>query len=226
MTRILVVEDEEHVATALRHGLEREGFAVDVARTGDEGLWMATEHPYDAIILDIMLPNLSGYRVCSSLREADIWTPILMLTAKDGEYDQAEALDGGADDYLTKPFSYVVLLARLRALLRRGARERPTVLRVGDVVLDPASHRVTVGDDEVRLTSREFAVLEYLMRHPGEVVSKSDLLTSVWDAEFEGDPNIVEVYLRRLRVKLADARQLVIETIRGAGYRLGEPGDD
>jgi DNA-binding response OmpR family regulator len=149
-----------------------------------------------------------------------------MLTAKDGEYDQAEALDGGADDYLTKPFSYVVLLARLRALLRRGARERPTVLRVGDVVLDPASHRVTVGDDEVRLTSREFAVLEYLMRHPGEVVSKSDLLTSVWDAEFEGDPNIVEVYLRRLRVKLADARQLVIETIRGAGYRLGEPGDD
>lgn len=225
MARILVVEDEENVATALRRGLEREGFAVDVARTGDEGLWMATEHPYDAIILDIMLPNMSGYRVCSSLREADIWTPILMLTAKDGEYDQAEALDGGADDYLTKPFSYVVLLARLRALLRRGARERPTVLHVGDVSLDPAAHRVTVGEDEIRLTSREFAVLEYLMRHSGEVVSKTDLLAAVWDAEFEGDPNIVEVYLRRLRVKLADARQLVIETLRGAGYRLGASDD-
>lgn len=220
MTRVLVVEDERRVAAALRRGLEREGFAVDVAADGVDGLWMATEQDYDAIVLDLMLPGLNGHEVCRKLRESDVWTPVLVLTAKDGELDEAESLDGGADDFLSKPFSYVVLVARLRALLRRGQRERPVVLDVGGVQLDPAAHRVRRNGEEVELTAREFAVLHFLMLRLDQVVSKADILDSVWDYEFEGDPNIVEVYVRRLRVKLGDDADLRIETVRGAGYRL------
>ena len=220
MTRVLVVEDERRVAAALRRGLEREGFAVDVAADGVDGLWMATEQDYDAIVLDLMLPGLNGYEVCRKLRESDIWTPVLVLTAKDGELDEAESLDGGADDFLSKPFSYVVLVARLRALLRRGQRERPVVLDIGGVQLDPAAHRVRRDGDEIELTAREFAVLHFLRLRRDEVVSKADILDSVWDYEFEGDPNIVEVYVRRLRVKLGVDAALRIETVRGAGYRL------
>ncbi len=220
MTRVLVVEDERRVAAALRRGLEREGFAVDVAADGVDGLWMATEQDYDAIVLDLMLPGLNGYEVCRKLRESDVWTPVLVLTAKDGELDEAESLDGGADDFLSKPFSYVVLVARLRALLRRGQRERPVVLDVGGVQLDPAAHRVRRNGEEIELTAREFAVLHFLMLRLDQVVSKADILDSVWDYEFEGDPNIVEVYVRRLRVKLGDDADLRIETVRGAGYRL------
>ena len=215
--RVLVVEDERRLAAGLRNGLTAEGFAVDVALDGTDGLWMAREHPYDAIVLDIMLPGVNGYRLCSTLRREGIWTPILMLTAKEGEWDEVEALDDGADDYLTKPFSYAVLLARLRALLRRGARERPTVLAVGDLRLDPARRRVTRADAEVALTAREFALLDYLMRRPGQVISKIELLDHVWDASLETAPNAVEVYVGYLRRKLGRDR---LETVRGAGYRL------
>jgi DNA-binding response OmpR family regulator len=224
--RVLIVEDDKRVAATVRRGLEAEGFAVDVALTGAEGLWMAGENPYDVIVLDIMLPEMNGYEVCRKLRDAGNWTPILMLTAKTGEYDQAEALDTGADDYLTKPFSYVVLLARIRALLRRSGRSEPVVVyEAGDIKLDPARHRCVVGDTEVSLTAREFAVLEYLMRRAGEVVAKSEILDNVWDFAFDGDPNIVEVYIRHLRKKLDEpfGRHL-IETIRGAGYRLDPKG--
>lgn len=221
--RVLVVEDETTLASAIRKGLEAEGFAVDVAHDGNEGLWMAREHPYDAIVLDIMLPGMNGYVVCRTLREESNWTPILMLTAKDGDLDEAEALDTGADDYLTKPFSYVVLVARLRALMRRGARERPAMLTVGDLRLDPAAHRVWRGDVELSLTTRERTLLEYLMRHHGQVVSKRDVLDHVWDEHFDGDPNIVEVYIRHLRNKIdRPFGRSSIETVRGAGYRLTE----
>jgi len=221
---VLVVEDEQRVAAALRRGLEHEGFAVDIAGNGTDGLWMATEQVYDVIVLDIMLPGLNGYRVCQRLREADNWTPILMLTAKHGEFDEAEALDGGADDFLSKPFSYVVLVARLRALLRRGLRERPTVIELGDLRLDPAAHRVWRSDTEVTFTAREFAVLQFLMLRPDEIVTKAEILNSVWDYEFEGDPNIVEVYVRRIRVKLGLNEVPLIETIRGSGYRMVDYG--
>ncbi len=222
--RMLVVEDEKKVAAAVRRGLEAEGFAVDVALTGTDGLWMATNNQYDVIVLDIMLPGVNGFKVCEKLREAGNWTPILMLTAKDGEYDQAEALDTGADDYLMKPFSFVVLLARLRALLRRTSRSAPVVYQAGDLTLDPTRHHCARGDVAVRLTARELSVLEYLMRRAGEVVSKSEILDNVWDFAFDGDPNIVEVYVRHLRRKLDEpfGREL-IQTIRGAGYRL-DPG--
>jgi DNA-binding response OmpR family regulator len=223
--RVLVVEDEKQLAAGLRNGLEAEGFAVDVAYDGTDGLWMAREHPYDAIVLDIMLPGLNGYRVCAALRQEENWTPILMLTAKDGELDEAEALDTGADDYLTKPFSYVVLVARLRALLRRGARERPAVLDAGDLRLDPASRQVWRGETEVVLTAREAALLEYLLRRRGEVVSKREILAHVWDDNFEGDPNIIEVYIRRLRTKLdRPFGRASVETVRGSGYRLASDG--
>jgi two-component system OmpR family response regulator len=223
--RVLVVEDEKKVAAAVRRGLEAEGFAVDVALTGTDGLWMATEHDYDVIVLDIMLPAMNGYRVCEKLRDAGDWTPILMLTAKDGEYDHAEALDTGADDFLTKPFSFVVLLARIRALLRRSGRSRPVEYSAGDLTIDPVTHRCTRAGTEVVLTAREFSVLEFLMRRAGEVVAKSEILDNVWDFAFEGDPNIVEVYVRHLRKKLDEpfGRQL-IQTIRGAGYRLDPAG--
>jgi two-component system, OmpR family, response regulator len=217
--RVLVVEDEKRLAAGLRNGLEAEGFAVDVALNGTDGMWLAREHPYDAIVLDIMLPGMNGYRVCATLREEGVWTPILMLTAKDGEWDEVEALDTGADDYLTKPFSYGVLVARLRALLRRGARERPALLTAGELRLDPAMRRAWRGETEVELTAREFALLEYLMRRCGDVLSKREILEHVWDYAFEGDPNIVEVYVRHLRSKLGRER---IETLRGAGYRLAD----
>src|SRR3954447_2056110 len=188
--RILVVEDERRLAASLRTGLEAEGFAVDTAYDGQDGLWYAREHDYDAILLDIMLPGLNGYKVCEALRADEIWTPILMLTAKDGDWDQIEALDTGADDYVTKPFSFQVLLARLRSLLRRGGPERPALLTVGDLVLDPAARTVTRSGTELRLTSRELSLLEFLMRRRGEVVTKADILGHVWDYAFEGDPNI------------------------------------
>jgi DNA-binding response OmpR family regulator len=215
--RLLVVEDEIRMAGALQRGLQAEGFVVDVAGDGPTGLELARHGGYDAVILDIMLPGLSGYRVVSALRAEKNWVPVLMLSAKDGEYDQADGLDCGADDYLTKPFSYVVLVARLRALLRRGAPERPSVLTVGELTLDPARRRVTSGGEEIVLTAREYALLEYLMRRPGQVVSKTELLDHVWDASIDTAPNAVEVYVGYLRRKLGrDA----LETVRGAGYRL------
>jgi DNA-binding response OmpR family regulator len=223
--RILVVEDEKRLATALKRGLDDEGFAVDVAFDGLEGLWMAQEEAYDAIVLDIMLPGLNGYKVCAQLREAGNWTPILMLTAKDGEFDHAEALDTGADDFLTKPFSYVVLMAHLRALLRRRTGERPSVLGAGDLRLDPAQHRVWRGDVEITLTPRQFSLLEFLMRRAGEVVSKTQILEHVWDFAFEGDSNIVEVYIGYLRKKVdAPFGRHSIGTLRLVGYRLDPDG--
>ncbi len=218
--RLLVVEDEARLAAALQRGLQAEGFAVDVAGDGETGLDLARHGGYDAMILDVMLPKLSGYRVVRALRAEQQWLPVLMLSAKDGEYDQADGLDCGADDYLTKPFSYVVLLARLRALLRRGSPERPAVLVVGELTLDPAQRRVTRDDAEVALTAREFAVLEYLMRRAGQVVSKTELLDHVWDAAEDTAPNAVEVYVGYLRRKIG--REL-LETVRGAGYRLTAP---
>jgi two-component system, OmpR family, response regulator len=223
--RILVVEDEKRLASSLRTGFEAEGFAVDTAYDGPEGLWYAREHAYDAILLDIMLPGLNGYKVCETLRAEQNWTPILMLTAKDGDWDQVEALDTGADDYVTKPFSFQVLLARVRSLLRRGRPERPALLTVGDLVLDPASHVVTRAGTELGLTSRELSLLEFLMRRGGQVVTKADILGHVWDFAFEGDPNIVEVYVSRLRRKVdRPFGRADIETLRGSGYRLRVPG--
>jgi two-component system OmpR family response regulator len=223
--RVLVVEDERRLADGVRRGLEAEGFAVDVAATGTDGLWMARENTYSVILLDIMLPGISGYRICETLRAEQNWTPILMLTAKDGEWDQVEALDTGADDYLSKPFSFAILLARIRALLRRGAAERPAVLEAGDIRLDPSTRRVSRGDTVIDVTAREFAVLEYLMRHRGEVVTKRAVLDGVWDTDFEGDPNIVEVYIGHLRNKLdRPFDRASIETLRGAGYRLAGNG--
>lgn len=220
-----MVDDEKRLAAALRRGLQAEGFAVDVALNGDDGLWMATEHPYDAIVLDIMLPGLNGYSVCARLREAGNWTPVLMLTAKDGEWDEAEALDTGADDYLSKPFSYVVLVARLRALLRRGGPDRPTTLAAGDLTLDPASHVCRRGAVEVTLTPREFAVLEYLMRRAGQIVTKTEVVDHVWDMHFDGDLNVVEVHISALRRKVdGPFGRHAIETVRGAGYRLDADG--
>ena len=219
--RVLVVEDEKRLAAGLKKGLEAEGFATDVALDGTDGLWMAREHPYDALVLDIMLPGMNGYKICATLRDEGVWTPILMLTAKAGELDEAEALDTGADDFLTKPFSYIVLVARLRALMRRGSSERPTVLEAGDLSLDPGTRRVFRGEAEIDLTAREMALLDFLMRHKGEVVSKRDILDHVWDYDFDGDANIVEVYIRRLRNKLdRPFGRDTIETLRGAGYRL------
>ena len=219
--RVLVVEDEKRLAAALRRGLVSEGFAVDVALDGTQGEWMATAQVYDAIVLDIMLPGVNGYQLCGRLREQGIWTPILMLTAKDGEYDEAEALDTGADDFLSKPFSYVVLVARLRALVRRGSAARPAVLACGDLVVDPASRRCSRGGTPVELTARELAVAECLLRHAGDVVSKSEILDHVWDFAFDGDPNVVEVHVSALRRKLDRAfGRASIETVRGAGYRL------
>ena len=215
--RLLVVEDEARLAAALQRGLQAEGFAVDVTGDGLDGLEMARHGGYDAMVLDVMLPRLSGYRIVRQLRAEQHWLPVLMLSAKDGEYDQADGLDCGADDYLTKPFSYVVLLARLRALLRRGVPERPAVLVYGDVELDPARRRVTVAGAEVVLTAREFTLLEYLLRRAGEVVSKTELLDHVWDAALDTAPNAVEVYIGYLRRKIGRER---LETVRGAGYRL------
>jgi two-component system, OmpR family, response regulator len=223
--RILVIEDDRHLAAAVRRGLHAEGFAVDVALNGIDGMWHATQCTYDAIVCDIMLPGMSGYRLCGQLRAAGNWTPILMLTAKDGEFDEAEALDTGADDFLSKPFSYVVLLAHLRALLRRGNHERPAILEAGDLRLDPAAHRVWRGDTPIALSPRQFSLLEFLMRRAGEAVSKAAILDHVWDFAFDGDPNIVEVYIRQLRRKIDEPfGRRTIDTIRLVGYRLDPDG--
>jgi two-component system, OmpR family, response regulator len=223
--RVLVVEDEKRLAAGLKKGLEAEGFAADIALNGTDGLWMARENPYDAIVLDIMLPGMNGYQVCATLRKEEIWTPILVLTAKDGEFDEAEALDIGADDYGTKPFSFVVLVARLRSLIRRGAGERPVILQAGDLRFDPGARRAWRGEAEVGLTAREMALLEFLLRHKGEVVSKAAILEHVWDYDFEGDSNIVEVYVGHLRNKLdRPFGRSALETVRGVGYRLAADG--
>lgn len=223
--RVLVVEDEKRLAVALQRGLQAEGFVVDVAHDGNRGLWLAVEHDYDVIVLDIMLPGLNGYRICARLRAAGNETPILMLTAKDGEYDEAEALDTGADDFLSKPFSYVVLVARLRALVRRTGRRLPQTLEFGDLVLDPARRSCTRAGAEIRLTTKEFALLEYLARNAGQVVSKREILEKVWDASYDGDPNVVEVHLSAIRRKIdTPFGRSAVETIRGAGYRLAVDG--
>lgn len=216
--RLLIVEDEKRLALSLAKGLTAEGFAVDVVHDGIDGLHRAGEGTYDLVILDIMLPGMNGYRVCAALRAAGHDVPILMLTAKDGEYDEAEGLDTGADDYLTKPFSYVVLVARVKALLRRrGPTGASPVHVVGDLKVDTAARRVFLGGEETVLTAKEFAVLEHLVVRAGDVVSKADILDHVWDFAYEGDPNIVEVYISTLRRKLGAG---LIKTVRGAGYRL------
>lgn len=219
--RVLVVEDEVHLADAIAEGLEAEGFDVDAVHDGLDGLWRAREGSYDVIVLDVLLPGMNGYRVCNTLRAEGIWTPILILTAKDGEWDEAEALDTGADDFLSKPFSFVVLLARLRALFRRGAPPRPAVLEVGPLRLDPGTRRLVRDDTEIRLTTREFAVLEFLMRRDGTVAAKSEILDHVWGIDFAGDPNVVEVYIGYLRRKIDQPfGSNLIQTVRGAGYHL------
>jgi len=223
--RVLLVEDEERLAETVRRGLVAEGFVVEIASDGAEGLWRGTDGTYDVIVLDIMLPTLNGYDVLKGLRAKQVWTPVLMLTAKDGEYDQTDAFDLGADDYLTKPFSFVVLIARLRALQRRGAPERPVVLSAGTLSLDPARRRVTRGDVELSLTPREHGLLEFLLRNKGTVVTKSEILRGVWDAHYEGDDNVVEVYVGYLRRKIdAPFSTRSIETIRGVGYRFSSDG--
>jgi len=223
--RILVVEDDLHLAGALRRGLEAEGYAVDVALDGTEGAWLAAENAYDALVLDVMLPGLGGDELCAQRRQAGDWTPILMLTARSGPEQEARALDSGADDFLAKPFSFVVLLARLRALLRRGRHERPTVLEAGDLRLDPATHRAWRGEEAVALTPRQFSLLEFLMRRKGEVVSKATILEHVWDFSFDGDPNIVEVYVRQLRKRIDEPfGRAALQTERLVGYRLDQDG--
>ncbi|HVW81146.1 MAG TPA: response regulator transcription factor [Mycobacteriales bacterium] len=218
--RLLVVDDELRLARALQTGLSREGYVVDLAHDGGAGLDAALAGDYDLIVLDLMLPVLSGYELVRRLRTAEVWTPVLMLTAKDGEYDEADALDEGADDYLTKPFSLVVLVARIRALLRRGAAPRPAVMRSGTVEVDPATRRVLRNGEEVEITAREFALLAYLTRHAGQVVSKAELYEHVWEShDHSRDLNVVEVYVGYLRRKLG---RDVIETVRGAGYRVPE----
>jgi two-component system OmpR family response regulator len=219
--RVLVVEDETHLAEAIAEGLTAEGYTVDVAGDGHDGLWRAREGSYDAIVLDVLLPGMNGYRVCRTLRDEQVWTPILILTAKDGEYDEAEALDTGADDFLSKPFSFVVLVARLRALFRRGAAPRPPVLTVGTLTLDPSARTCRRSDTDIRLTAREFALLEYLMRRDDAVVSKAEILDHVWGLDFAGDPNVVEVYVGYLRRKIDEPFGIrTLRTVRGAGYRL------
>jgi DNA-binding response OmpR family regulator len=223
--RVLVVEDEQRLAAAVRRGLNAEGFVVDLAHNGVDGLHLARQGGYDAVVLDLMLPGLSGYKVCEQLRAERNWVPVLILSAKDGEYDQADGLDLGADDYLTKPFSYVVLAARLRALLRRGARPRPAVLAAGDLFLDPASRAVRRGEVGIELTPREFALLEYLIRRPGQVVAKAELLDHVWEQDSVADLNVVEVYAGYLRRKIdVPFGRNALQTVRGAGYRLAADG--
>jgi len=223
--KLLLVEDDPKIASAVRRGLEGEGFTVETAANGNDGLWMAMEGGFDLVVLDILLPGRNGYQVCADLRAAGNWTPILMLTAKDGDLDEAEALDTGADDYLTKPFSYPVLVARVRALLRRASSRPPVPLEAGDLRIEPRARRVWRGDTELALTAREFDIVSFLVRHAGEVVAKDEILAAVWSHDFEGDPNIVEVYVRRLRRKLDEPfGRRSIETVRGAGYRLRADG--
>ena len=223
--RILLVDDEVRLADGVRRGLEAEGMVVDVAHRGTDGLALAADHDYDAIVLDVMMPGMSGYLVCRELRAEGDWTPVLFLTAKDGEWDEVEGLDTGGDDWLTKPFSYPVLVARLRALVRRGVRERPAVLEAGDLRLDPAARRVFRGAEEIVLTARELSVLDFLMRRRGEAVTKREVIANVWGDDFDGDPNIVEVYVGHLRAKIdRPFGREAIETVRGTGYRLSGTG--
>jgi two-component system OmpR family response regulator len=214
--RVLLVEDEVSLAETIRRGLDAEGWVVEVATDGEQGLRLGSDHPYDVIVLDIMLPRLNGYDVLKGLRRRQVWAPVLMLTAKDGEFDQTDAFDLGADDYLIKPFSFAVLVARLRALQRRGAPTRPVVLTSGDITLDPARRRVHQGGVEVEMTRREYGLLEFLLRNKGIVVSKAEILAGVWDTHYDGDDNIVEVYVGYLRRKFGAT---TIETLRGRGYR-------
>ena len=221
--KVLIVEDEVKMAALIRRGMRAEGVAADVAIKGEDALWMADATEYDAIVLDIMLPGIDGFEVCRRLREAKIWSPILLLTARDSVSDRVEGLDGGADDYLTKPFSFAELMARLRALVRRGAVERPVEITVGALRLDPASKRVWRGDAEISLSAKEFSILEIFMRRPGEVLSRYSLLELAWDYDYENRSNVVDSYVRFLRKKIdrpfgTDS----IETVRGSGYRLRE----
>ncbi|WP_421733637.1 winged helix-turn-helix domain-containing protein [Cellulomonas sp.] len=219
--KVLIVEDEPAIAGALRRGLEGEGMAVDVMADGVDGLWAATENQYDAIVLDLMLPGISGRDVLVGLRERGVWTPVLVLTAREGNEVEIGVFDRGADDFLAKPFSFDILLARLRALVRRGAPERPVVLSIGDLRLEPARRRVDRGGSEITLTPREYGVLELLMRRGGDVVTKSEILNNVWDSAFEGDPNVVEVYISYLRRKVdTPFGRRSITTVRGMGYRV------
>ena len=220
--KVLLVDDDLKISAALTRGLTAEGFTVDVEHNGIDGLWRATEGSYDVIVLDIMMPGRNGFLVCADLRAAGNWTPILMLTAKDGDLDQAEALDTGADDYLVKPFSFPVLVARLHALIRRSGSRDPAPVSVADLRVDPLSRRVWVGQRSVTVTAREFDVLFFLLHRAGQVLSKRQILDGVWSDDFDGDPNIVEVYIGRLRRKLErESSQATIRTLRGAGYRLG-----
>lgn len=219
--RILLVEDEKDLAESIRRGLTNEGFVVDVANDGVTGAWLALENPYNVAVLDIMLPGKHGYQILKEIREANIWTPVLMLTAKDGEYDQTDAFDLGADDYLTKPFSFIVLVAHLRALIRRGAPERPVNITVGSLVLDPIRRTVTRQDTLVALTPKEYAILQYLMRSHDQVVSKAEVLDNVWDSAYEGSHNVVEVYMGYLRKKIdVPFGTNTLKTVRGMGYCL------
>lgn len=223
--KLLLIEDDRKIAATVKRGLEGEGFSVETSFDGTDGLWRARGGSYDALVVDLMLPGVSGFKICAQLREAGDWTPILVLTAKEGEHDHTEALDTGADDYLTKPFSFPILVARLRALLRRTTGTKPVPLAAGDLRIDPGARRVWRGDDEISLTARQFDVLEFLMRRAGQVMTKLEILDGVWDYDFEGDPNIVEVYIHRLRSRIDEPfDRRAVETVRGAGYRLAADG--
>jgi two-component system OmpR family response regulator len=221
--RVLVVEDKVKLAAVIRRGMRKEGLSADIAATGEDAVWMATSTRYDAVVLDVMLPGIDGFETCRQLRSEAVWAPILMLTARESVDDRVAGLDSGADDYLTKPFSFRELLARLRALVRRGARERPAVLVAADMRLDPAARRVWRGEAEITLSQKEFAILEALMRHRGEVLSRLELLECAWDQAYENRSNIVDAYIRRLREKIDRPFSAhTLETVRGAGYRLRE----
>jgi two-component system OmpR family response regulator len=223
--RVLIVEDELRMAGLIRRGLTSEGLAADVAGTGEDALWMAKAHPYDAIVLDVMLPGLSGFETCRRLRRDGVWAPVLMLTARDSVEDRVAGLDTGADDYLVKPFAFAELLARLRALARRGESERPSVLEVGDLRLDPATREAARGSTAIELSAKEFALLETFMRRPGEVLSRLHLLEHAWDFAYDNRSNVVDVYLRRLRLKIDKPfGRESLETVRGSGYRLRADG--
>src|SRR5438132_1718177 len=225
--RVLVVEDSVKMASLLKRGLEEEGYAVDVTTTGEDAVWMATQNAIDAVVLDVLLPDLDGFEVCRRIREAGTWSPVLMLTARHGVEDRVKGLDVGADDYLTKPFAFIELAARLRALIRRGVGERPAILTVGDLIIDPATRVVRRGDASIDLTAKEFSLLDYFMRHPGEVLSRMQLIEHVWDFAYDGGSNVVDVYVKYLREKIDRPFGLrSIETVRGAGYRLRADGAD
>jgi two-component system OmpR family response regulator len=225
--RLLVVEDSPKMAGLLRRGLTEEGYAVDVVPNGVDGVWLATEESFDAIVLDVVLPDIDGFEVCSRLRRANRWAPILMLTARDAVSDRVRGLDAGADDYLTKPFAFEELFARVRSLVRRGPHERSPILEVGNLALDPAEHAVSRGGTRINLTPKEFALLRYLMQHPREALSRAQLLEHVWDFAFDGDPNIVDVYIGYLRDKIdRPFKRASLETVRGVGYRIRNEADD